>query len=191
VETTHYVPGLAAAATYFASAADHKQKMFDFARAATFIALVRDRGHGSVTIDAQGQAIHAYDLTDAVDLQTIREGVAATVGLHAAGGATEIAAIAQGLPMWRAGEALEPFIANLQAMRFGFGGVSLFSAHQMGTCRMGTDPRTSVAGPFGQLHDVPGVYVGDGSAFPTASGTNPMISIMALARRTAMAIADE
>ena len=60
----------------------------------------------------------------------------------------------------------------------------------MGTARMGTDPQTSVANPFGELHDVKGVWIGDGSAFPTSSGTNPMITIMALARRTAFAIAD-
>src|SRR5205085_99115 len=47
----------------------------------------------------------------------------------------------------------------------------------------------AVADPWGQLHDVPGVWIGDGSAFPTASGTNPMVSIMALAHRTAEAIA--
>ena len=53
------------------------------------------------------------------------------------------------------------------------------------------DPETSVADPFGELHDTKGVWIGDGSAFPTSSGTNPMVSIMALARRTAVAIADE
>ena len=66
----------------------------------------------------------------------------------------------------------------------------MFSAHQMGTARMGPDPQTSVANPFGELHDVKGVWIGDGSAFPTPSGTNPMVTIMALARRTAFAIAD-
>ena len=55
---------------------------------------------------------------------------------------------------------------------------------------MGNDPKTSVANPWGELHDVPGVWIGDGSAFPTPSGTNPMVSIMALAHRTAEAIAD-
>ena len=49
--------------------------------------------------------------------------------------------------------------------------------------------QTSVANPWGELHDTPGVWIGDGSAFPTATGTNPMISIMALAHRTAEAIA--
>jgi choline dehydrogenase-like flavoprotein len=54
---------------------------------------------------------------------------------------------------------------------------------------MGSDPQTSVAGPWGELYDTPGVWIGDGSAFPTSSGTNPMISIMALAHRTAEAMA--
>ena len=70
-----------------------------------------------------------------------------------------------------------------------FGAMRLFTAHQMGSCRMGADPQDSVADPDGELHDTPGVWVGDASAFPTASGTNPMISIMALAHRTAEAIA--
>jgi choline dehydrogenase-like flavoprotein len=54
---------------------------------------------------------------------------------------------------------------------------------------MGSDPATSVANPWGELHDAPGVWIGDGSAMPTSSGTNPMISIMGLAHRTAEAIA--
>ena len=68
------------------------------------------------------------------------------------------------------------------------GGFRLFAAHQMGTCRMGADPQTSVANPDGELHDTPGVWIGDASAFPTSSGTNPMITIMALAHRTGEAI---
>jgi choline dehydrogenase-like flavoprotein len=54
---------------------------------------------------------------------------------------------------------------------------------------MGSDPETSVANPLGELHDTPGVWIGDASAFPTASGVNPMVTIMALAHRTAGAIA--
>jgi len=56
---------------------------------------------------------------------------------------------------------------------------------------MGTDPETSVANTSGELHDTAGVYVGDASAMPTASGTNPMISAMALAHRTAESIVTE
>jgi choline dehydrogenase-like flavoprotein len=58
-------------------------------------------------------------------------------------------------------------------------------AHQMGSCRMGSDPTDSVADGRGELHDTKGVWIGDGSALPTAPGVNPMISIMSLAHRTA------
>ena len=77
----------------------------------------------------------------------------------------------------------------MKRIPLGRGGWRLFTAHQMGTCRMGSDPQTSVANPWGELHDTKGVWIGDGSAFPTASGTNPMVTIMALAHRTAEAIA--
>jgi choline dehydrogenase-like flavoprotein len=53
---------------------------------------------------------------------------------------------------------------------------------------MGADPSTSVANPRGELHDTAGVWVGDASAFPSAVGVNPMVSIMALAHRTADAM---
>jgi choline dehydrogenase-like flavoprotein len=66
--------------------------------------------------------------------------------------------------------------------------VACFTAHQMGSCRMGSDPSDSVADGRGELHDVKGVWIGDGSAFPTAPGVNPMVSIMALAHRTAAQI---
>ena len=60
----------------------------------------------------------------------------------------------------------------------------------MGSCRMGSDPSDSVADGQGQLHDTKGVWIGDASAFPTAPGVNPMISIMSLAHRTAANILD-
>ena len=89
----------------------------------------------------------------------------------------------------RRGEDLDAFIDTLNAQEIVPREFVTFSAHQMGTCRMGRDPATSVANPWGELHDTPGVWVGDASAFPSASGTNPMATIMALARRTAHAIA--
>jgi choline dehydrogenase-like flavoprotein len=65
------------------------------------------------------------------------------------------------------------------------GAQPMISAHQLCTCRMGRDPETSVANTEGELHHVKGVWIGDGSACPTALGANPMVTIMALAERTA------
>jgi choline dehydrogenase-like flavoprotein len=114
-----------------------------------------------------------------------RRALDAQVRLHAAAGAHQIMALAATVPTWHSGDDLDQFIARVQRTPLRAGGMRMFAAHQMGTCRMGVDPATSVADPTGELHDTPGVWIGDTSAFPTASGTNPMITVMALAHRTA------
>jgi choline dehydrogenase-like flavoprotein len=62
--------------------------------------------------------------------------------------------------------------------------------HQLGGCRMGSDARSSVVDAFCRTHDVPNLYVVDGSVFPSASEKNPTLTIMALAARTADHISD-
>jgi choline dehydrogenase-like flavoprotein len=157
-------------------------------RGASFITLTRDRGHGRVDVDQNGEAVPYYSVTDPVDIENIRHGVEICARLHVAAGAYQVAMLAGDLPIWRIGDDLEAFLERCRRVPLRAGGAKLFSAHQMGTCRMGTGPETSVAGPWGELHDVRGVWIGDGSAFPTSTGTNPMVSIMALAHRTAEAI---
>lgn len=57
------------------------------------------------------------------------------------------------------------------------------TCHQHGTARMGKDPSTSVLNEYCEAHDVPGLFVVDGSGFPTALGVNPTLTIMAVAWR--------
>jgi choline dehydrogenase-like flavoprotein len=57
--------------------------------------------------------------------------------------------------------------------------------HLLGTCRMGTDPATSVVGPDCRSHDVPNLWICDGSVFPTGGAVNPSLTIEAIATRTA------
>jgi choline dehydrogenase-like flavoprotein len=61
--------------------------------------------------------------------------------------------------------------------------------HEIGGCRMGHDPRTSVVNADCRTHDVPNLYVVDASVFPSASEKNPTHTIMALAARAAEHIA--
>ncbi len=63
--------------------------------------------------------------------------------------------------------------------------------HEVGGCRMGIDPRTSVVNEFCRSHDVPNLYVVDASVFPSSSEKNPTLTIMALATRTADHIAEQ
>ncbi|HSI79939.1 MAG TPA: GMC family oxidoreductase [Solirubrobacterales bacterium] len=55
--------------------------------------------------------------------------------------------------------------------------------HLLGTCVMGDDPETSVVDRWGRTHDVPNLYVFDGSTWPTSSGMNPTATIAAMASR--------
>ncbi len=55
--------------------------------------------------------------------------------------------------------------------------------HEMGTARMGRDPKTSVLGAYNQVHSVPNVYVTDGAAMTSASNVNPSLTYMALTAR--------
>jgi len=56
--------------------------------------------------------------------------------------------------------------------------------HLLGTTRMGDDPETSVVDQYGRTHDVPNLFVYDGSTFVTSTGMNPTATITALALRS-------
>jgi len=57
--------------------------------------------------------------------------------------------------------------------------------HNLGTAKMGNNPESSVVNRWGRSHDVPNLYVIDGSVFTTSTGVNPTATICALAKRTA------
>jgi choline dehydrogenase-like flavoprotein len=60
-----------------------------------------------------------------------------------------------------------------------------FSVHEMGTVRMGRDPKTSVLNAHNQAHDVPNLFVTDGACMASSSCVNPSITYMALTARAA------
>ena len=59
------------------------------------------------------------------------------------------------------------------------------AAHNMGTARIGEDPRQSVCNPWGQTHDIENLFISDGSLFPSAGCENPTLTIVALVLRQA------
>ena len=61
----------------------------------------------------------------------------------------------------------------------------------MGSARVGHSPANSVCKPTGETWETRGVYVMDGSSFPSASGVNPMITIEAIAEMNASRLAAE
>ncbi|MDQ6746502.1 MAG: FAD-dependent oxidoreductase [Candidatus Dormibacteraeota bacterium] len=190
VECNHASPALGASALPWVSGAQAKELLASSPYQSAMVFLIRDRGHGRVTIDGQGETVVDYHVDDPLDERHFRRGLQELVRLHDAAGARAMFSLHTRLKHWDrdGGVAIEDFAREVHDGPLLPYEHATFSLHHMGSCRLGADPQASVANPHGELHDTLGVWIGDGSGFPTASGTNPMISIMALASRTAEAI---
>jgi len=66
-----------------------------------------------------------------------------------------------------------------------------YSIHELGTCRMGDNPKTSVLNEWCQSHDVKNLFVVDGSSFVSGGWQNPTMTILALAMRASEHLADQ
>jgi choline dehydrogenase-like flavoprotein len=66
-----------------------------------------------------------------------------------------------------------------------------YSIHELGTCRMGDDPKTSVVNKWCQSHDVKNLVLVDGSTFVSSGWQNPTMTILSLAMRASEHLADE
>ena len=63
--------------------------------------------------------------------------------------------------------------------------------HEIGTARMGSNPKTSVLNQYCQAHDVKNLFVADGASFVTNSDKNPTLTIMALSWRASDYLLDQ
>ncbi|GII98258.1 choline dehydrogenase-like flavoprotein [Sediminihabitans luteus] len=185
VEGVQQFPGLYASVTPWTSAAEHKELTSRYRSRADWVFIIEDLGGGRISIDDDGRSVATYPFDHEGDRRTFRNAVAACVRMHAASGADTIWVGGQPGTPWHRGEDVEEFVARLEELPLGAGGLVAFSAHQMGSAPLGTDPATSVADVRGELHDVRGVWIADASGMPTCSSVNPMITVMTLARRTA------
>ena len=66
-----------------------------------------------------------------------------------------------------------------------------YSIHELGTCRMGDDPKASVLNKWSQSHDIKNLFVIDGSGFTSAGWQNPTMTILALAMRASEYLAEQ
>jgi choline dehydrogenase-like flavoprotein len=185
-------PGLLALATPWHGAREHRQEMQKSAHKSSWVVLVRDRSGGRVRAGRDGRPIVEYR-PDREAHAHLRQGVAAAARLHLAAGAVELLALHSRPHQLRRGAGLSPaeidaFCDRLAASPQDRNRSPLFSAHQLGTCRMGSDRRQAVCDENGEVFGVRGLYIGDASAFPASSGVNPMITIMSLAHHTAQRI---
>jgi choline dehydrogenase-like flavoprotein len=192
-ETIPMHPSLFALAVPWESRQQHADAMAELAHTSLVAVLVRDRDGGRVTIDGDGQPVVSYRLSP-YDAKHLRRGLteAARV-LEAAGARTVWTSHARTIGYRPDGSTAprDAWLAALDRAGYGPNQTQLATFHQMASCRMGANARTSVVNADHQVWGVPGLYVADASTFPTSSGVNPMLTIMAMAHRAAGVIASQ
>jgi choline dehydrogenase-like flavoprotein len=166
--------GAAAALPGFGAA--HMAAMRSYSHLAVLTAMVHDESSGEVAVDGDGRPIIRYRMTER-DQRQLALGLSACARILLAAGARDVTIPA--IPPRRVST-----FAQLDALDLGFvrpHAVPLTSVHPMGTMRMGDDPSSSVVRSTGEHHQVRGLFVSDGSLFPTSLGAPPQMSIYAFA----------
>jgi len=198
LESSPTHPGIFGLATPWHSARDYREQTSRIAYLASIIVLTRDKGEGAVSVDRAGEPIVEYKVS-AYDRKHLFHGLCQGSRIHLAAGAETVISL-QNKPTYLEKPSADQAIRRRQLREFdrkvkqhglGANRIVMFTAHQMGTCRMGVDPNTSVIDGNHQVHDVKGLFVCDSSVFPTACGVNPMLSIMALAHKASQYIKTE
>jgi len=155
------------------------------------IALLRDGFHpqstgGQVAIRNDGSPVLDYRISDYL-WAGMRHSLLVMAEVQFAAGAKIVMPMHEDAKPYRnwldAKRALE--VMTMQTLR-----TRVASAHVMGGCTMGVDPRTSVTGSDGRHHQLENLWVFDGSVFPTSIGANPQLSIYAMVARNATRLAE-
>jgi len=203
IESAPGHPGLLALGIPWTSRGEHERLMKLGRYIAPFLAIVKDDGGGTVTASRAGFAQINYRTTPR-DERGLRHALGSMSRMAEAAGANEVIAAGSPPMSWQRSdgpEALEVYLRRLGRFDFAPNRGTVFSAHQMGTARMGSDARDHVCDPWGRVRStvrpragdahaglIKGLYVADGSLFPTALGVNPMVTILAVAKRVSRAI---
>ena len=189
VETAPVHPSLLALAAPWESAAQYADRMGRLAHTALCGILLRDRFGGRVRVDRDGYPVVNYRVSR-YDAAHLWRALAAAAELLEAAGAREIWPPLARWISYKPGapRAREEWLARVDAAGWGANQLLLVTFHQMASCRMGASARTSVVDPEHRVWGVEDLYVSDASVFPTASGVNPMLTIMGIAHRAAQII---
>jgi choline dehydrogenase-like flavoprotein len=156
------------------------EAMDAYDRVASFAAMIEDRSRGRVRRGPGGAPLITYRLIEA-DVAKLQRGLAMVAEMFFAAGAERVFPLSRTIPPLEGPRAL----ARLRDARLSATDLIVSSFHPLGTCKMGRDPETSVVGLDHEVHDLPGLYVVDGSTVPGPPSVNPQVTIMAMATRAA------
>ncbi|MBC8022261.1 MAG: GMC family oxidoreductase, partial [Burkholderiales bacterium] len=169
---------------------DHARWMTKFPNIQVVIALLRDGFHGAsrggrVTLASDGTPVLDYVMPEYL-WEGARRAYLAMAEIQFAAGAQAVMPVHESAKpyssMREARAAIEGLPMRALAAR-------IVSAHVMGGCAMGPDPRRAIVDEDGRHHHLRNVSVHDGSVFPTSVAANPQLSIYAIAARSAAGLA--
>jgi choline dehydrogenase-like flavoprotein len=161
------------------SAREHQESILGFDRIGSIGVHLSDESEGRVGIAHDGSLRATYELT-AEDARRLTHGIARAAEIHFAAGAAEVYPNIARVPALRPGD-----LADFEATTFKPAELRLEAFHPMGTARIAADPSEGVCGSDGSVNGVERLYVADASLFPTSVGVNPMMTIIAFAKRVA------
>jgi long-chain-alcohol oxidase len=188
-ETAAIHPSLLVSYAPWRGAREHVRTMDALSRSVPIGVLLRDRDGGEVKVGRDGQPFVKYGLS-AFDTRHVRTGVDGAAQILEAAGARRIFSSQSRFVGYEPGRSTRvEFMRESDACGWGAGRGMFGSFHIMGSARMGGTAADSACNPRGETWEVADLYVCDGSAFPTASGVNPMISIEAIAHMNASGLA--
>lgn len=161
------------------------ETMEAFPHLACFGFMLEDSGSGSVAPGPYRRPLVRYDLTPH-DVTRIKRGIDVLSRVFFAAGAQQVLTPAHGFELLKHPDELSRLHQlDLRPSQF-----DLTAYHPLGTARMGVSPATSVVSPELAAHDLPGLYICDGSVIPTSPAVNPQLTIMAVASRAAQRLAE-
>ena len=162
------------------------EAMEAYDRIASFGAMIAERASsGRVVIGRGGKPTTLYWLKDH-DVARLQRAMVLIGKIFFAAGASRLMMPVHRFPEIGSESALE----RLGTTKLRADELMITAYHPLATCRMGADPSRSVVGPDNQAHDLPGLYITDGSAVPTSPTVNPQVTIMGLAAKAADGIAE-
>lgn len=149
---------------------------------ASFGYMIADSSRGRVVLGPKNEPEMLYVMNDH-DRRRILRGQALLARMYLAAGSDYVLTSVQGEAPIRSLRDVEDF--ERRADSIGAHRVDLAAFHPLGTCRMGADPSRSVVSPTNETHDLPGLFIVDGSTVNGPLGVNPQITIMAMSERAA------
>lgn len=203
IETLLHTPSLEAAFLPWNSSEQIRQDTLKYQYSSAFILLSRDTLAGLVTYDKKkpSTVIVNYEIND-FDRNSISTAILYAMDIAYIEGALEIIHPYYVNGVFKSSKPklqrkitdsdYQTYRLKCKKTKLPKFGVGYGSAHQMSTCRMsGKGPKDGACDTSGRLFECDNVYVADASVMPTASGANPMVTTMAMARHVGLEIAKQ